>query len=359
MKRIDAFDAIETVAIAMACSMHFPLFGAGSLTAQIWMLVCSCAVPAFFLVNGTLLFMRPFSWKKHLARLRKIITCLLFWRLVYLVLFSGLGWFDASGLTIEGYLLYFLGVDYPGLPTAHMWFMYALVAMYLLFPLFKKLYECDARSIALYGCCVMFVFGVVVTDLDLLFLAISHVVPSFELDLSASVSALYNPFGAWTMGFYFFLGPFLYEQVERCKLRFSMNRLRIGCGGLFVAGFLFNYVAQYVYTGSMRWEGITLESQYLHFGTLAMGAAFFAFFCFLPWGNEKINRVIEFFSVNTITIYYAHMIFMYVTTFFVFNPLGLAEAGVWLVVLRAVVSVVLGSLLGWIMGKIPLLKKVV
>lgn len=90
------------------------------------------AVPIFFMISGSLLLGREFEIKDFLKnRLGKIIPPFLFWSLFYSLsnrYFFDNETFNASKVVKD----IFYGSEY------HLWFVYALIGVYLIFPIFQK-----------------------------------------------------------------------------------------------------------------------------------------------------------------------------------------------------------------------------
>ena len=140
-KRIEYLDIVKVIAIFLVVFCHFVLL-AQTVPANLFMSACWSGVPMFFLVNGALLFTRPLKLKKHISKTLAIYLILVVWRLIYLLSIGGILHVPLSGFgkgQIFLYLFAFGNLD--GIGTGHLWFIEALLAVYLLFPLFRICFD--------------------------------------------------------------------------------------------------------------------------------------------------------------------------------------------------------------------------
>ena len=140
-KRIEYLDIVKVIAIFLVVFCHFVLL-AQTVPANLFMSACWSGVPMFFLVNGALLFTRPLKLKKHISKTLAIYLILVVWRLIYLLSIGAILHVPFSGFgkgQIFLYLFAFGNLD--GIGTGHLWFIEALLAVYLLFPLFRICFD--------------------------------------------------------------------------------------------------------------------------------------------------------------------------------------------------------------------------
>ena len=355
--RIVAFDLAESLAIFMACSLHYPLFVEGSFAAEIWQLLCIGAVPAFFMINGCLLFSRPFDMKKHVRRIVNIILGLLFWKTLILLAFIVFGFADMALFnpeTIVSY--YFTAAKIGDLPTAHMWFMYALLAIYILFPMLKMAYEGGLRKYIV----ALIVLGLItiplMVDFDWLMSFVFYLTDggiSVESRFSDTVATLY-PFGTWGMYLIFFLmGPFVWRWVSSSIDRYG--RLKVFAASL-VGMVLFVAIAllqDFVYQGSFTWSGLVLPDQYKHIVTVGVACSLIALCASIPLKKGFTEGIFILVSKNTLTVYYAHLPLLWLFARYVSIPQGF----LWSIV-QTFGVVVVSVLLGEVMKRIPGLRRV-
>lgn len=354
--RIAAFDLMETVAIFMACSLHYPLFIEGSLVAEIWQLLCMGAVPAFFMINGCLLLSKPLILKKHFHKIINVVLGIFIWKTVILAVFSCLGIFDSSVLNPAVLTGYYLTAGSLGnLPTAHIWFMYALLSIYIVFPFFKIAFDKGYKQYII----TLIVFGVVCIplsiDVDWLFGALSEFTNgaiSIDLRISQIMMSLF-PFGAWGIYLvYFLLGPFAWKQIEISLKAKGPTKTGLMALALLFVCICFALLQDYIYQGSFTWTGSVIPDQYKHLATTGIAVALLA-----ASASARIPGIVEqfvtFISRNTLTVYYAHSPILLILTLYFVWPQGFAFSCV-----RTFFVVVVGALFGLLLKKIPFLRRI-
>lgn len=98
-----------------------------------------CCVPLFLITNGYLLFHRPLDGKQHLKKILHYAVLTLFWGVVTLLVYYHV---ESIPFTLSGFVTELFqwrtGVIY-------LWYMGALVIIYLLFPLLKLAYDQEER----------------------------------------------------------------------------------------------------------------------------------------------------------------------------------------------------------------------
>uniref|UniRef100_UPI002A805D9E acyltransferase family protein n=1 Tax=Eisenbergiella porci TaxID=2652274 RepID=UPI002A805D9E len=160
-KRIQYLDIIKVISIFLVVFCHFVLLSE-TVPANILMVACWSGVPMFFMVNGALLFTRPLKLEKHIRKTILIYIVLVAWRLIYLFTVGPLCQIPPLGFgrnQILTYLFTFGSLD--GIGTGHLWFIEALLAVYLVFPLFRIAWDHQAgRKIILFFAA----FGILMTN---------------------------------------------------------------------------------------------------------------------------------------------------------------------------------------------------
>lgn len=354
-KRIYAFDLIESIAIIMACSLHYPLFAAGSYIAEFWQLLCIGAVPAFFMVNGCLLFSRPFDGRKHKRKIVNIVLGLLFWKTAILVIFFAMGLIDGSFFIVDNIILYYFTANKVGiLPTEHMWFMYALLTIYILYPFFREVFDSGKKRYIRWMCIFGFVMIPGLVDLSWSVSALGQLFgANVSINLVSVEEALF-PFGNWGWYFIFFLlGPVVWGWISRLQSSFSKRKTLLFSIAILCFGVAIAYIQDYVYQGTGSWTGFVIPFQYQHFVTVIVGVGLMALCASLSPQNALARRFVKTVSENTLTIYYAHMPIILLLSIFLPMHSGFAVS-IFRVLVVAGLAVALGSL----MKRIPFLKRI-
>ena len=133
-KRFDYIDLLKCIAIFFVIIYHNECYNTNfianneSLFINIFRAILSTCVPLFFIVNGYLLFSKKFDLKKHTIKTIKLILLTIIWGVItaFLILkiknepITAQIFFDTLLKMREGYV-------------NHLWFMGALICIYLIF----------------------------------------------------------------------------------------------------------------------------------------------------------------------------------------------------------------------------------
>ncbi len=97
--------------------------------------IFSVCVPIFFFVNGALLFTKEFHLKVHLRKMFNIVILVIVWSIITLLLLMPI---QKEYLTFTEFIkaVWKLKLDW----NDHLWFLQAMVVIYLFFPLMKTSY---------------------------------------------------------------------------------------------------------------------------------------------------------------------------------------------------------------------------
>lgn len=158
--RIPGLDITKVFAMFQVVYIHFAFYTNNVantfLSRSVLSLTVTC-VPLFIAVNGAILFSRPFNMRKHVRRTITAVVLLFLWRAIHLIVLRSLG---APELTPVQFASALIGGEAEGYVLGHFWFLYALVRLYVLFPLLKlawdkyrrALYPLLAALFILYSC---------------------------------------------------------------------------------------------------------------------------------------------------------------------------------------------------------------
>lgn len=239
------------------------------------------SVPAFFMISGALLLGREEPVGKHIKRLLRFAGVLLVWSAVYYF-----------------WNIYYMGTPYDlrdilYVPTeAHLWYLYAMIPIYLVLPFFQIM--CRGMDI----------------KIEKLFLLIT------------TAAVLLN-YGMWLLGeeayydlpligdriyaYYIFLGYFLYKY--RNHIRLSQFTLLITCLISMAAAFMTTLAVTKI-TGR-HYEGVlTYACPFI----AIMSASFFLFMLRLQKGTinpgMRMRKIIDLFCGCSFGIYLIHILFL-------------------------------------------------
>ena len=247
-------------------------------------------VPVFVLINGFLIFDRPYDGKKHWKRTVNILVILLLWSVILevaLTLISG------SPLTFTSVLTNVLETNINQKNTGVLWFLQKLFVLYLLFPVLKHLYDTHEK---------LFNYVLLVLTISTYGVALVSMISGiFDVGVLKSLHFFLKQY-ALTMGpsnfvVYFMLGGYLkrhWDTLPKKKLMIAggvcaILAVAVGLGASFYTGA--------TYTANFNYSQIFL--------LVTIVGAFVA--CSkIPFNNPVVNKVLTTVGDNTMGIYLLH-----------------------------------------------------
>lgn len=371
-KRIDYLDILKAVAIFLVVFCHFVLLSP-TVGANLFMSACWMAVPTFFMVNGALLFARPLNLKKHLKKTVSVYSVLVVWKLIYMLAVPPLTAGSLEGISageIFNYL--FLFGELPGIINGHLWFIEALLAVYVVFPLFRILFdremqdEGEASGTAKSGAHRLTWFFAIAS------LVCTNGFHSFEVlgdmlrragipfGISSDSLAAFQPFGKYgnMLGF-FLLGALL---AGRKKPVFGTYfRQRLTGAVMLIGGLLALWGVKRFLSGQAGWDGILLQEGYRHVPVIFMAAGMFLIFKDVNMKQKWVAVPVRALAARTLGIFYLHWLFGWMLV----NPLAgwlmnrNIAFGVGTNILKNLALMVPAFIATLILERIPLVKKLV
>lgn len=311
--RVYYFDALKTLAIFLVCIYHYNALdldilnnpSMGVYINYLFYGLSSMAVPLFFMVNGALLLNRPCKLGKHIRKTLYLYLLLNLWSLISLTLFIPI---EGTTYSIKEFISswFLLKVHVSN----HLWFLQALVSVYLLFPVIKAVYDLEDNKLTLkILCLVVFVFSFGSLFLHTV-LNVAETVLGFNYINSNSFDFFpgINPFNQYAYAYiYFILGGVLADQFSPDKIgpektislrRMSLFSFLLAWVSLFLYGVMTTVSSQSFY--DTVWNG------YYSMMTLVMSAACFYFLSSLSYGNKILNAVWVVVGTSTFGIYLLH-----------------------------------------------------
>lgn len=311
--RIYYFDALKTLSIFLVCIYHYNALnldiinnpGLGVYINYLFYGLSSMAVPLFFMVNGALLLNRPYKLGKHIKKTIYLYILLNLWSLISLTLFIPI---EGATYSIKEFLSawFLLKVHVSN----HLWFLQALISVYLLFPVIKAVYDLEDNKLTL----KIFSFVVFIFSFGSLFLHTVLNVAETVLGLNYINSNSFNffpginPFSQYAYAYiYFILGGVLADQFPPDKIgaektislrRISLFSFLLAWVSLFLYGVMTTVSSQSFY--DTVWNG------YYSMMTLVMSAACFYLLSSLSYGNKILNSVFVVVGTSTFGIYLLH-----------------------------------------------------
>ncbi len=340
VKRNIGFDIIRIIAIFMVVAIHShvaPLaVNQGSVMWFVVILmqtVCLVSVPLFFMVSGALLL----SGEKELSvselyksRLPKQAIPFLVWSIIYVVARIVMG---KIPLSISAFTSLLYEPAYY-----QFWFMYTLLAIYLLLPIIQTLIKnCDKKKIE-YILILWFVFSIAIPLL-------SKYVPGFKISEHVGLVLCEGYIG------YFLLGHYLKKYKSDVKPK--TGALMWLCGAVSTLAFA---IIEFITSGKTdsTYVGFVYQAYLTPFVALSSCGAFL-FFTNKQFNLKgKLCGAAEVVSSLSIGVYYIHMLVLTVL-----EKVGIVGDSNILILVAKIVATYIISLIGaFVISKIPFVRKI-
>lgn len=344
----------------MVVYCHVPLL-AGTKADNYTQLITYMAVPIFFMVNGAALFQGKLNYEKHWKKILHLFLVTRVWRLIYLLFSAAFHYVELPAVPKLNFLTYFLGASISGVPSGPLWFIRALIGCYLIFPVLKIAFDSKEGRRCLWILCAVGTALMLVKQ-DALFLqeifTSQGKLPAGEA-VSLGFLDKYNPFGGWEI-LYFLLGGLLHQKFYENR-QYSTGKI-LGAGAVWFAaslGFfcIKGFISGFSGTALNNFTIYGVNGAYQSVAVLFMAGSVFLGAMNLPFRSERRNKIWKLVGRNTLAIYYTHYMGGYLlkdhVAFFQTNW------GVEMNLLKTVILVCAGLILGWIIKKIPYARKLV
>lgn len=354
-KREFFLDCLKIIAIVCVCSYHFSLVGDINYMENV-SAICilrrfvfgfnSIGVPLFFIVNGALLLNKQINIKKHLKRCCKIMLQYYFWRLFTIIaicLLRNINLFSFN-YNIFNMIIFFDTI--PEIDISHLWFVPTLICIYVLVPFYQICFKNMIQNKY-----VVYSFMLILYILCFLINDILNFFPNTGLNFSG-LSRI-NPFQGLVgpMTFYFFVGGLLYKNID--KVRKMQNKYAVM---IFLVGGSSLFLEWYMRS---KGTGVTWDNVfggYTTTPTIIMSIAIFILVCRLQNTNYKAGGgIIRILGSNTMNIYYFH----WILGILIFSHISLPIYGIGINFLKAILMVLVCSVIGEFLKRIPILHFVV
>lgn len=310
--------------------------------------ILSTCVPLFFFANGYLLLNRGFNLKKHVIKTIKIIILTCVWEIIDLLLLMLI---KNEHLSLKEFVVYLR--SWHDAWVGHLWYMGALVCIYVFFPLIKVAFD-NYKKIFIYFTvvCAIFTFGYkLITDYgSILF----NVTGLYDGMLSIKWFKMFNPFrGIYGYSFvYFCVGGLAHGGVGKLreiplkKRNFvSMVIIVFSCIGLFITGILLSNISGKMWY--VVWSGYDTIFTFVNVCMIFI----------LSLSYSGCSKVIKLISLNTLGIYYMHMLFIHSTKEFV-KSIPMAQSFIGCVIYALLIMFICLTLTQ-LFTRIPVVKRLV
>ncbi len=327
-------DFIKIIAAIMVVFYHFRSTDLGSFINgqyvitfdRVFTNISAACVPLFFMVNGALVLNKDYSIEKIYYKAAKIALLLFVWSVV----------------------------DFPA------WFFKTLIVLYLLYPIFKKIYRNKALSTILMTAVFVFPF---LYNLGMTVFAYAGSEFSIHiLSYEISLASLPLKTGAKTMYsiLYFFLGGYLFKsdvnQIDihspKKVLKYVALPLFTAASGLVILTFDGIICANY----SQELQD-TVNGYFPTIGALLLTVGIFRLCQLCEWiRSDKIKHIIHFFGSKVLCVYLLHLSILQI--FFTYIFTGKTFPAVFILFVSISVFVVC-CFISCVLEKIPLIKELI
>lgn len=264
-------------------------------------LLATC-VPMFFFVNGFLLLNKPIDLKKHVSKIGRMIFLYFLWGIItYPIVYYVKG----VPFTTES-----IWADFMASKTGytnHLWFLSAMVGIYILYPLIKSVFD-NQRSVFNYFLIGVFIMSFGTRFISQLFDIINYNTTG-ELDWGMTKFILsFNKFSS-SYGFamvYFMLGGIVYKYKDyKMKRWISLSITVISMLLSLSYGTMMSLASNELY--DVVWSGYDIIP------TITMVIGLFYFFNSFKYTNTPFTKLSILIGRNSLGIYLLHNIIILTT----------------------------------------------
>lgn len=344
-------DLLKTLAIFFVCIYHFWHGKSEGIVGDYLYCALGTCVPLFFAVNGALLLNRQtFDAKRFYRKLLVMIVQYFIWNGITLIILGS----HAERLQFTGraHLLntFLLLQPLEGIRTNHLWFIPTLCCVYVLYPFIRTVFQqddVDSECVLAALIAVIFFLGFVLNDFENL----KMTVPTLAKLNTGNLKQFYsfrNHTG--TMLLYFVLGGFMHKYRKRTEKILPVSIL------IMLTGMALIYGTKYLMAIREIHYDVVFDSYSTIGGCLCTVGIFLLAskveHCIA--GCEVLVKILRIVGSNTLTIYYTHWILGY--TLLPRLPL---DYGFFWNLFTGLLLIALGTLIGEIMKRIPVVKYLV
>ncbi|WEV65988.1 acyltransferase [Bifidobacterium sp. ESL0764] len=355
--RIIGLDIIKSLAIFLVVLIHYCYytnFIAFTPANEFGILIAAIGVPLFFMVNGYLLLHARFDFGKHKHRIVQTLVVLLVWEIVSLPIIS---WLNnrtpISWKNVPGYLL---GTPWTDSPLGYFWFMNALIAIYLVFPMLKQAYDSQkGRHYLGWLTVILIILTLVANDGNNLVDAIGFYTHTTIAEPFGYLVD-FNIFGKYSFALiYFLLGGFV-EDISAFLTKITGKRhwlANLALVVVFILGWLMALCLWLYQRANKISLGFGLTNGYMTFSTLFMTVSLFILLMEIKTLPKVLTKLITIAGANTLSTYYLHMMLILIILKII-RKSGIATPMI-LNLLIVIVIFAIGTLAGYALRRIPII----
>lgn len=338
-----AFDYMRVIAafgvvIIHVCAMQWKILDIYSsqwISIHVYDMAAKFCVPLFFMISGRFFLdpLREYSISKMIKKELHIGFVFIFWSLVYSLLNVFRVYMNGDEIkqNLNWIIIEFFTGEY------HMWFLYAILGLYLITPILRKVTE--SQKMMQYYLMLFFVFELVWSlfskfpKIGVLFASVGN---SMVFRLTTGYS------GYYVLGYYFYKYPL---TGRRKKILYWLGAI----------GIIFTVSITLVVSWISRMPSEELAA-YLS-PNVAVAAAAIYHFILNKMQHKKAGKIISIISKYSFGCYLIHPFFLWIFEYIGFVPTFFMTF--ISVPIIAIIALVGSVFLTWIFSKIPYLKEVI
>lgn len=318
-KRILYLDVLKIFAIVLVCVYHFSW--SNRLSYEYVLInhnyiekaissISLIAVPVFFMSNGAIILNRKLDIKKHYKGVLKSIFIMhsawVLISLAYLCVFRG-----TSSITLKVIINIVLLGEVDGLSMASFWFMKEMIAMNIILPIIKHLYDEYLTKINTIAAFLMVFFVFILTNIATIQGNAQTIFPLLQKINLNNIGYLvaFLP-RTLTMTIYFVIGGLLHKN--RKNFIAKLNPFILFLSNLILL-ILVNYIGVILAKNGKNIDAV-YSNYFTIFGFL-FSVSFFILIERILGEYQHNNYLVTVFSDSTLVVYYLHwLVGLFVTS---------------------------------------------
>ncbi|MCF0130539.1 MAG: acyltransferase family protein [Pseudobutyrivibrio sp.] len=263
--------------------------------------VLASCVPLFFFANGYLLLNHDLKLEKHIKKTISLAALTIIWSVITTVVLMPI---KGEMLSVSDIIRYALTLRAGW--TSHLWFMGALVCIYIFFPLLKSTFDFN-RNAFVYFTVAVFILTIG-NELMNNLLTLAYGLLGLGAPVGHNFFMSFNPFREIKgySFFYFCLGGLAHGRVEKInsiavkkRVLLSSAVLLISCG----ISYIYNAIVSHAI-------GVTSDVVVAMYGSLTTVFMVLAIYALCLCVSIRDNSVIVAISKRTLGIYFVHEIYV-------------------------------------------------
>lgn len=261
--------------------------------------------------------------------------------------------FDLMAVSKFDLLKYiFLFGNLKNINTDHFYFIKALLAIYIIFPIIHCSFHEEKNGKKYLGiiAIVIFLFTYGINTLEFIG---KYLVKDNRLVFNELKDVfLFGRYAAFLL--FFILGGYIHfykEKLNKIKYKKTICIALIGIGLILLA------LSKYVMNGTFQWKGIYLQNGYDNIATFIMSIAFFILMQNISIKNKFLSKAIIEIGTSTLGIYYIHILIL--TIFSIYLYTYISFKGVFANTIKTILIILISYVLIRIIRKIPVIKKII